>query len=74
MRNYIDSNYHAGEIRLWKSARKAKSTAVVVEAKSDELFFQKFFKTHTTFFAGYKAQLRLSDNPYFSHFEYHRML
>jgi 5S rRNA maturation endonuclease (ribonuclease M5) len=50
MRSNIDSNYHAGEIRLWKSARKANSTAVVVEAKSDELFFQKFFNTNTTFF------------------------
>jgi len=51
MRNNIDSNYHAGEIRLWKSARKPKSIAVVVEAKSDELFFQKFFDQKTTFFA-----------------------
>jgi len=50
MRNNIDSKFYADEIRLWKSARKEKSVAVVVEAKSDEKFFQKFFNNFTTFF------------------------
>lgn len=50
MRNNLNSQYHAGEIRMWKSARKENSVAIVVEAKSDEKFFQKFFNKYTTFF------------------------
>jgi hypothetical protein len=51
MRDNVDSKYHAGELRMWKSARKEKSVAVIVEAKSDEKFFQKFFDNYTTFFS-----------------------
>jgi len=50
MRNEIGSRFYADEIRFWKSARKEKSVAVIVEAKSDELFYQKFFNNSTTFF------------------------
>lgn len=50
MRDNIDSNYHVGEIKMWKNARKDKSVAVVVEGKSDELFFQKFLDDDTIFF------------------------
>jgi 5S rRNA maturation endonuclease (ribonuclease M5) len=50
MRGSIDCNYHVGEVKMWKNARKNKSVAIIVEGKSDELFFQKFLDINTTFF------------------------
>ena len=51
MRNSLDKNHYEGEVRLWKNARKDGTVAVIVEGKSDELFYQKFFDEHTTFFS-----------------------
>ena len=51
MREFIDSNYYYGEIKFWANARKKTSVAVIVEAKSDELFFKKFFDKSTELFS-----------------------
>ncbi len=53
MRKYIDKNYIYGEIKLWKSSRKNNAVGIAVEARSDKLFFQKFFSENTSFFETY---------------------
>lgn len=42
--NYTD------EVRMWKSGRKEGTVIAIIEAKSDERFFKKFFNTNTVFF------------------------
>ena len=51
MKEIIDVNYRYGEIKLWCSSRKQDDVGVVVEAKTDELFFRKFFSKNTSFFS-----------------------
>lgn len=51
MKEFIDVNYRYGEIKLWCSSRKQDEVGVVVEAKTDELFFRKFFSKNTSFFS-----------------------
>ncbi len=50
MREYIDENYIYGELKLWKSARKNNAVGVLVEAKTDELFYRPYFSKNTSFF------------------------
>ena len=61
MREFIDTNYRYGEIKLWCDSREEEkqSVGILVEAKSDELFFRKFFLKKTTFFSmdGYEYLL-----------------
>lgn len=51
MREFINKNDYYGQIKLWKSSRKEDSVAILVESKSDEIFFRKLFneKTATIF-------------------------
>ena len=49
MRNHIDENIIYGELRLWKSGRKENAVGVLVEAKTDELFYRRFFTEDTAF-------------------------
>lgn len=50
MRNHIDENYIYGELKLWKNGRKKDAVGVLVEAKTDELFYRRFFAKKTAFF------------------------
>lgn len=51
MREDINKNDYYGQIKLWKSGRKADSVAILVESKNDEIFFRKLVneKTATIF-------------------------
>ena len=50
MRKVLDKNDRFGEVKLWCDARKESVVGVLVEAKSNEILFRKFFLENTTFF------------------------
>ncbi|EJF54544.1 hypothetical protein SapgrDRAFT_2890 [Saprospira grandis DSM 2844] len=56
-----DDNYLFGEIKMCLDRRRQKNLAVVVESKSDEKFYKKFFNRNTSFFSssGWEMALRL---------------
>ena len=41
LRDEADAQYYFGEIKFWYEARRSNVVAVIVEAKSDEILFQK---------------------------------
>lgn len=50
MREEADSNYYFGEVKIWHDSSRRKGAGVVVEGKSDERLFGKFFKRESVFF------------------------
>jgi len=61
LREEQDDNYLFGAIKMCLDRSHQKNLAVVVESKSDEKFYKKFFNRNTSFFSssGWEMALRL---------------